>query len=731
MLTSIAVSLALVAGALPAAPATTTIRFTEYDIPHIVARDYRSLGHGQGYAAARANLCAIADGVITLRGERSRYFGTSPNTTALNRSSDNLSNDLYYQSFSVEPLLNQASPDVRHMVKGYVAGYNSYLAQRPPNNCSAPLMPMTELDVYRRVHAWSTALASGSSVDAIVNAAPGATPQDSRPSIDTADMSGPGSNAIALGRDATKSKRGIVVVNPHLPWDGDMGWDMVQLTIPGRLNVSGATFVGMPFVVAGMTEKLSWSGTIADAVVPATLFELKLTGPTTYLVDGKPEQMRRNDVTVQVKQPDGTLRPVTRTLFSTRYGPVITNFRGIALPWTADKAYALADANATNMRFLNMVSELGKTQSTDEFIQAMHRTQGDPIFNLTAADSAGHTVYTGQSTVPNVPDALAAECNTALGKQTFQTRGLAVLDGARTACGWRTDPDAIVPGILGPGNLPELRRDDYVSNSNQSYWLTNANQPMRKLPRIAGDFETARNVRTRDTLTEITEGLGKFDLKSTQDLMFSNRVYAAELALDETIAMCRGLALGQACDVLAGWDRKANVDSRGYLLFSRFWTRLDRSVDWKVPFSVQDPVRTPHTLNTANPVVVKAFTDAVAEMKAANIPLDAPVGDHQYVEKDGRRIPIGGGRPETGTFNVIASDWANGYHGIGQGRGGTNSSGYVRVTAFNGTPCPDARAVLAYKQPELFSQKKWITERFCEKDILASPSLKVVHLRTG
>jgi acyl-homoserine-lactone acylase len=208
-------------------------------------------------------------------------------------------------------------------------------------------------------------------------------------------------------------------------------------------------------------------------------------------------------------------------------------------------------------------------------------------------------------------------------------------------------------------------------------------------------------------------------------------VYAAELALDETIAMCRRLDAGQACDVLARWDRKANVDSRGYLLFSRFWTRIGRTVDWKVPFSVQDPVRTPHTLNTDNPVVVKAFTDAVAEMKTANIPLDAPVGDHQYVEKDGKRIPIGGGRPETGTFNVIASNWADGYHGIGQGRSGTNSSGYVRVTAFNGTPCPDARAVLAYKQPELFSQKKWITERFCEKDILSSPSLKVVHLRTG
>jgi acyl-homoserine-lactone acylase len=400
------------------------------------------------------------------------------------------------------------------------------------------------------------------------------------------------------------------------------------------------------------------------------------------------------------------------------------------LPWTASTAYALADANAANMRLLNWITEISKSQSVDDLVDAMHRTQGDPMFNLLAADSKGKTVYTGQTTIPNVPDWLAEACNTALGKQTF-TRGLAVLDGSRGDCRWRNDPDAIQPGILGPGNLPELRRDDYVTNANESYWLTNARAPMRKLPRIAGSFETARNVRTRDNLTEIEEGLGRFDLRSTQDLVFSNRVYAAELALDEVVAMCRRLQAGPACDVLANWDRKANVDSRGYLLFSRFWARMDRSPDWKVPFDVHDPVRTPRSLNTENPAVVKAFTDAVADLTAAGIPLDAPVGEYQYVEQDGRRFPFGGGRPETGTFNVIASKWDNGYRAIGQERDGTNSSGYVRVTSFNGTPCPDARTVLAYEQPELFSQKQWITERFCERDIMASPALKVIRLRAS
>ncbi|MCE7009383.1 penicillin acylase family protein [Kibdelosporangium philippinense] len=733
MLTSLAVALTVATGAVAPVSSGITIRYTEYDIPHIVAHDYRSLGYGQGYAAARANLCAISDGVITLRGERSRYFGPGPATTTLTRAADNVTSDLYFKSVSLDGLLDQPSADVRQMVRGYAAGYSAYVSERHPTSCPEIALPITEQDVYRRVHAWSTLMTSSGNAGGIVAAAPGTTANSSLAELakTTRDMSGPGSNAIVLGREATKSKRGIAVVNPHLPWHGDVAWDMVQLTIPGRINVSGATFTGTPFVIAGATQNMAWTGTIADAVIPATLFELKLTDPTTYLVDGKPERMRREDVTIQVKQPDGTLKPVTKPRYSTRYGPVITNAYGLELPWTSEKAYAFGDPNSKNMRFLNTMAEFAKAQNVRDFTSAVHRTQGNPLFNMMAADATGRTVYSGQSVIPNVPDSLLESCSTQLGRETVRF-GLAALDGSRGDCAWRNDKDAIQQGIFGPGNLPEQYRNDYAVNSNESYWLTNAREPMKRLNRLVGSFETARNVRTRDTLTEVHDGLGKFDLTSTQDLVFSNRVFAAELTVDSVVTMCRTLpGMGNACDALAKWDRRANVDSRGALLFSRFWTRIGRNPDWKVPFDVKDPVRTPNTLNTANPVVVKAFTDAVAELNAAGIPFDAPLGEHQYVERDGKRIPFGGSRPETGTFNVIASEWDNGYHSIGQGRVGTNSSGYVRVVAFNGTQCPDARAVVSYQQPELFSRKQWITERFCERDIMTSPALKILRLNAS
>jgi acyl-homoserine lactone acylase PvdQ len=168
-------------------------------------------------------------------------------------------------------------------------------------------------------------------------------------------------------------------------------------------------------------------------------------------------------------------------------------------------------------------------------------------------------------------------------------------------------------------------------------------------PRIVGPVDTERKARTRGAFTEIDRVLaeGRFTRQSLQDFMLSNRNYAAELTVDDLTRMYRSLPdLADACDVLSTWDRRNDVGSRGALLFDRFWLKATATAGaelWRVPFSAADPVNTPNTLNTANPAVARALTDAVAELRAAGIALDAPFGDHHYVVRGGERIPIGGG----------------------------------------------------------------------------------------
>lgn len=72
----------------------------------------------------------------------------------------------------------------------------------------------------------------------------------------------------------------------------------------------------------------------------------------------------------------------------------------------------------------------------------------------------------------------------------------------------------------------------------------------------------------------------------------------------------------------------------------------------------------------------------------------------------------------------------------------TTGSSYIQAVGWDGGRCPVARTLLTYSQSSnpnsphfsdqtrLFSAEKWVTSRFCEKDILSSPALRVVRVRS-
>ena len=67
----------LVAGcaAFPETGRNVQIQRTAHGIAHIEAPDYESLAYGIAYAHAQDNVCQTANELVTIRGERSRYFG--------------------------------------------------------------------------------------------------------------------------------------------------------------------------------------------------------------------------------------------------------------------------------------------------------------------------------------------------------------------------------------------------------------------------------------------------------------------------------------------------------------------------------------------------------------------------------------------------------------------------------------------------------------------------------
>ncbi|WP_338019131.1 penicillin acylase family protein [Salsipaludibacter albus] len=130
-------ALVTAAGAAPPrdrgnAPYRASITWTEHGMPHIRAADVGSLGFGNGYAAARDNVCEIMQYAVTTDGERSRHFGPSQ----ANVVSDVLQGWLLAEG-RVDALLASGpddrppgpSDDARAQVAGFAAGINRWLEE--------------------------------------------------------------------------------------------------------------------------------------------------------------------------------------------------------------------------------------------------------------------------------------------------------------------------------------------------------------------------------------------------------------------------------------------------------------------------------------------------------------------------------------------------------------------------------------------------------------------------
>ncbi|TPQ23939.1 penicillin acylase family protein [Streptomyces sporangiiformans] len=763
---------------------SAVIRYTEYGIPHILAKNYADLGFGEGWAQAADQVCTLADGFVTLRGERSRFFGpdAAPDGS-LSSATKNLTSDLYFRGVrdarTVEKLLAEPAPlgpsrQVKDLMRGWAAGYNAWLKQNrvtdPACEGATWVRPVTTLDVATRGYAIAVLGGEGRLIDTVATARPPSGSATATPTPDTqstpnakaaaraarelfadADM---GSNAVAFNGGTTANGSGLLLGNPHYPWQGGRRFWQSQQTIPGELNVSGGSLLGLPTVSIGYNAHVAWSHTVSTGV-PANLHQLTLdpADPTAYVVDGKPERMTKRTVTVAVK--DGA--PVTRTQWWTRYGPVVTSLGSqLPLPWTTTTAYALNDPNAENLRFNDTSLGFGKARDTAGILKSLARHQGIPWVNTIAADSSGHSLFTQSQVLPRITDELAARCSTALGRTTYPASGMAILDGSRGDCALGRDPDAVRPGIFGPERMPTLKDAPYAENSNGTPWLTNADRPITGYERVFGTVGTPLGMRTRGAIEDVAAMAAKGDL-TVRDLerqQFANRVPAGDLTAEDASRACAALPGGtatgsdgkavdvsEACGALKAWNRSMDTDSRGALLFDRFWRKLTATVPegqlWKVPFSAADPVRTPNTLNTGAPGFATALADTVTELRTAGIPLDAKTAAHQFVVRGGQRIPVPGGTESLGVWNKIEPVWdaaAGGYSEV------TTGSSHIQAVGWDGGRCPVARTLLTYSQSSnpgsphfadqtrLFSAEKWVKSRFCEKDILTSPALKVVRV---
>ena len=142
--------------------------------------------------------------------------------------------------------------------------------------------------------------------------------------------------------------------------------------------------------------------------------------------------------------------------------------------------------------------------------------------------------------------------------------------------------------------------------------------------------------------------------------MFGNRNLSAELARAATVSACTASGradLAPACAALGAWNGRADVGSRGAVLWREDWSRLaGAGVPWTTVYDPNDPVGTPRAIDEAILKLLTAPTAAVEDLRAKGIALDVPLGELQAEPRGGERIRIHGGSEVEGCFNIISTN---------------------------------------------------------------------------
>ena len=784
----------------PSLTYSAEVRRTEYGIPHIKAEEWGSLGYGYGYAYSQDNYCVTMREIALASGRSAELMGAQEGNLDqdfLWRYLNGSKEEFRAKYFDTGPQFAQ------DLLKGYVAGMNRYLRETGVENLpegdagcrgASWVFEVDEIDLFQYLRRIGLAGSSDQGIvrNAIlavqgpdvmnamaaldrlgVEALPGRAVAAAGQAIRPSEV---GSNAIALGGDATQNGGGLLLGNPHQPWNGSGRWYEAHLTIPGEYDVAGASLQGLPWIGIGFTKDVAWTHTV-DYSTRFTLYELKLNpdNPLEYEYEGEWREITAQTVTVKAPQPDGSLQDVERTFYSSHYGLIVdlgaVNPLLAGWPMFNGSVLSIRDANLdTGTRSAVQWVEKAQASNMAEFTDALGYI-GNPVFHEFAADRNGDAFYGQISAVPRVTQAQLDSCVNGIGKLLADASTYAFfgMDGSSSDCEWGEDADSPAgSNLYGYDARPKILTRNYVGNSNNSYWLSDANNPLTGFPVVLGWMGPEQHqqfLRTRITHLMIADRLAGqdelsetplFDMDTLQGLMYANRVYGAEIALDDTLQICADYrqqagadvpaadidALARTCEVLANWDRRVDLDSRGAQVFTEYWSGIRGVLGsafqnvvisdafWLVDFDPTDPLNTPAGIDQAvqdnRDIVIAALLRAHDRLIDAGVALDAPWGEVQYLERNSARVPIHGGAGTMGVFGAISAGLQEGgYKNPGSG------NSYIQTVTWDESECPIADTILTHSQSvrpdsdhyadqtKLYADKRWVRFPFCEEDIVA------------
>jgi len=337
------------------------IRFDEYRIPHIEAKNNYDLYFAQGYITARDRLWQMDFQSRVASGRLSEVIGEK----ALELDKYHRRLGLGYAARKMEAYVRQ-DPQMTQVLEAYAAGINTYISGLKPRDYPLEFKllnyapePWKLINSAYLLKLMSVTLASASNDVYLSNALarfgpdvikdlfpnyprredpiiPSGTTWDftplPQPDIPPSRRSNPveqtqavdseegiGSNNWAMSGSKTRSGLPLLANDPHLELTLPAIWYQVQLTGPD-VNVNGVTIPGSPGVIIGFNENVAWGVTnVGSDVLDWYQIQFQDEKRKAYRFGDsfRPTRMVIEKIAVKGK------KTVSDTVWYTHHGPVM------------------------------------------------------------------------------------------------------------------------------------------------------------------------------------------------------------------------------------------------------------------------------------------------------------------------------------------------------------------------------------------------------------------------
>ena len=554
-----------------------------YGVPHIYASTDAEVAYGLAWAHAEDNFKTIQETFLPAVGKLGLLKGKDgavlDYVTRLLRCREAAKNNI-----------EELSPEVLAVIKGYVDGINAYANAHPNEVLVKKSFPLTVLDYLTGynlvIHFFSD---SGETLQSLFGDR--ITPLSDISSTD--EQKTIGSNAFAISSKKTEDGKTYLNVNTHQPLEGPFSWYEAHLISQEGWNMLGALFPGSPFPMIGTNKNLGWTHTFnyPDLV---DIFQLKMhpSDKNKYELDGKWVDLEVEKVKIKIKIWSLFNLSTKRKAYWSIHGPVVKNKSGF---------FAFRSNALNNIQSIDQWYQMNKSTNLQEFMKAL-KMQGLPRFNVMYADRMDNIYYLSSGKIPK----------------------------RKSGYNW----SGVVPGHISeiiPNTFVPIEELPQILNPSKGYLFNTNNSPFNAAFKsdnvnpsdydsLIGykDLDNNRSKRFEELIAQFPSlnydefKRIKYDIQYPDSLVglfqLNDVFYLDPTAYPE---------FAQFIEIIQNWDRKANVENLGAAQWCIYYNNLLKLADKYNLYDsteIQDSIII-EALNLSKEYLMKHFTRMDIQLK--------------------------------------------------------------------------------------------------------------------